>query len=101
MIIEIDDKFIVPIPKLMNVVGFVTSGISDLAPKFKEDISRRLASANDGWNAVAIGAAGNPGLKLGARSEQAAIDGAIDDCGRQDRACHVVAIGPFLVEPKP
>ena len=101
MIIEIDDRFIIPIPKLMNVVGFATSGISDLAPKSREDVSRRLASANTGWNAVAIGASGNAGLKLGAQSEQAAIDGAIDDCGRQDRECHVVAIGPFLVEPKP
>jgi DNA-binding winged helix-turn-helix (wHTH) protein len=101
MIIEIDDQFIVPIPKLMKVVGFVASGIKDLAPKLKEDVSLRLAGANTGWNAVAVGASGNAGLKLGAGSEQAAMDGAMDECGRQDRECHVVAIGPFLVEPKP
>ncbi len=102
LLVEIDDKFVVPIPKLMKVAGIVTAGIiTDAAPALREGVARRLVNANAGWNAVAVGAAGNPGLKLGAESEQAAIDGAIDDCGRQDRECHVVAIGPFLVEPRP
>jgi DNA-binding winged helix-turn-helix (wHTH) protein len=102
MIVEINDKFIVPIPKLMKVVGFVRAGIiSDVAPAQREEVARRLANANAGWNAVAVGASGNSGLKLGAESEQAAIAGAMDDCARDERECHVVAIGPFLVEPKP
>jgi hypothetical protein len=37
---------------------------------------------------------------LRAGSERDAIDGALVDCGRLDRACRVVAIGPFTVEPK-
>lgn len=81
--------------------GSCSSGISGLAAERREDVARQLADANTGWNAVAIGASGNPGLKLGAESEQAAIDGSIEDCGTKDRECHVVSIGPFLVEPKP
>jgi hypothetical protein len=102
LLVEIDDKFVVPIPKLMKIAGIVSAGIiTDVAPALRERVARRLANANPGWNAVAIGAAGNPGLKLGAESEQAAIDGSIEDCDTTDRECHVVAIGPFLVEPKP
>jgi hypothetical protein len=39
-------------------------------------------------------------LEVDAANEQTAIDGAINDCSKQDRACHVIAIGPFAVEPK-
>jgi len=39
-------------------------------------------------------------MSVRAGSEREAIDGALLDCGRQDRACRVVAIGPFTVEPK-
>lgn len=35
-----------------------------------------------------------------AANEQAVIDGALADCARQDRACRVIAIGPFAVEAK-
>jgi adenylate cyclase len=35
-----------------------------------------------------------------AANEQAAVDGAMADCARQDRSCRVIAIGPFAVEPK-
>jgi hypothetical protein len=31
---------------------------------------------------------------------KAAIDGALADCGKQDRSCRVLAIGPFAVELK-
>jgi adenylate cyclase len=63
-------------------------------------LARRLGNATSGWNAVAVGDNGRPGLMLRAGSEKEAIDGALVDCGRQDRACRVVAIGPFTVEPK-
>jgi adenylate cyclase len=32
-------------------------------------------------------------------SEQEAVAGALADCARHDRNCHVVAVGPFSVEP--
>jgi adenylate cyclase len=37
---------------------------------------------------------------LKAANEQAAIDGAMADCARQDSSCRVIAIGPFAVESK-
>jgi hypothetical protein len=65
----------------------------------RDDLMRRLAGAN-GWSAVAVGDGGKSGLALGAASEQAATDGALADCGKQDRGCRVIGIGPFAVEPK-
>ena len=45
-----------------------------------------------------MGVAGHLGVKLGALSERAAVDGATEDCTKSDRDCRVVVIGPFLVE---
>jgi hypothetical protein len=39
-------------------------------------------------------------LMLKAANEQSAIDGAFADCKKKDRACGVIALGPFAVEPK-
>jgi adenylate cyclase len=64
-------------------------------------VAGRLANATSGWNAVAVGAGGRPGVMLRAVSEQAAVEGALADCSRQDHSCRVIAIGPFLVEPLP
>jgi adenylate cyclase len=52
-----------------------------------------------GWNAVAVGTAGRPGLGLKAADEQAAVNSALADCARRDSDCHVIAIGPFTVGP--
>jgi hypothetical protein len=65
----------------------------------RDELARRLTDAR-GWTAVAAGDSGKFGLALNAENEQAAIDGAMNDCGKQDHACRVVAIGPFAVEPK-
>ena len=72
-----------------------------VAPELREPLARRLGNATSGWNAVAIGASGRFGAGLGARTEQAAVDDAMAECGRQDRACRIAVIGPFLVEPGP
>jgi len=40
-------------------------------------------------------------VTLGAASEQAAITAAMAECGRQDRDCRVVVLGPFAVEGTP
>jgi hypothetical protein len=37
--------------------------------------------------------------RIGA-NEHDAVEGAPADCSRQDRACRLIAIGPFGVEPK-
>jgi class 3 adenylate cyclase len=101
VIVGIDDVFVVPIPTTVVVVGlFRAAGNAALVPEARDDVARRLGTASSGWNAVAVGANGRPGLMLRAAGEREAIDGALVDCGRQDRACRVVAIGPFTVEPK-
>jgi hypothetical protein len=40
-------------------------------------------------------------VTLGAASEQAAITAAMAECGRRDRGCRVVILGPFAVEGTP
>jgi adenylate cyclase len=101
MIIAVDDVFVVPIPTTMKVVEVFRPGSSaSVAVEEREEVARRLGNAPGGWNAVAVGAGGRPGLALKAANEQAATDGALAECGRLDRACHVIAIGPFAVEPK-
>ena len=102
MIVALDDIFVVPIPKSMKAVGFARPGtINAIAPELRDDVARRLGNATSGWKAVAIGASGRVGVKLGAESEQAAIEGAMADCSRQDRECRVAVVGPFLVERGP
>jgi hypothetical protein len=100
LIVAVDDDFVVPVPASMKVVGFFHAASADaIAPALREDVARRLGNGG-GWTAVAAGADGKAGLMLKAQSEQAAIDGAMTDCSRQDRSCRIIAIGPFAVEPK-
>jgi adenylate cyclase len=99
--VAVDDAFVVPIPATMKVVGlFRAASNPAIAPEARDDIAHRLGNATGGWSAVAVGASGRSGLALRAASERNAIDGALTDCSRLDRACRVVAIGPFTVEPK-
>jgi hypothetical protein len=101
MIVAVDDKFVVPIPKLMKIVGFARTGalLERIAPESREDVSRRLSSQPQGWSAVAVGVRGRAGLALDAGSEERAIALATADCERRDANCGVAAIGPFHVAP--
>jgi adenylate cyclase len=100
MIVAVDDRFVVAIPTTMKVTGFFQANTNALVlPELRGDLARRLGNVTTGWSAVAVGIGGGPGLALGAPSEQAAVDGALGDCGTRDRNCHVIAIGPFLVDP--
>ncbi len=99
-LIAIDDSLVVPIPTSMKVTGLFHATANPLiAPEARDDVTRRLGNATSGWNAVAVGATGRPALALKATSEQAAVDGALADCAKQDRDCRVIAIGPFAVAP--
>jgi hypothetical protein len=100
MIVAVDDRFVVAIPTTMKVTGFFQANTNALIlPELRSDVARRLGNVTTGWSAVAVGIGGGPGLALGALSEQAAVDGALGDCSTRDRNCHVIAIGPFLVDP--
>jgi hypothetical protein len=70
-----------------------------IAADARDDVFRKLGDANSGWNAVAVGTAGRPGLSLRAASEQNAINEALANCVKSDSDCHVIAIGPFSVGP--
>ena len=70
-----------------------------IAPDARGDVARRLANVSSGWNAVAVGAAGRPGLALKATNEQDAVNEALGNCVKRDSDCHVIAIGPFAVGP--
>jgi Caspase domain len=100
MIVAVDDNFVVPIPTTMKIVGIFHAGLnSRISSELREPVAQRLGNATNAWNAVAVGSAGRPGLKLNAANEQDAVSGALTDCGRQDNDCHVIAIGPFAVDP--
>ena len=101
MIVAVDDLFVVAIPTTMKVTGFFQANTNALIlPELRSDVARRLGNVTTGWSAVAVGNGGNPGVALGALSEQAAIDSALTNCGSRDRNCRAIAIGPFLVEPQ-
>jgi class 3 adenylate cyclase len=100
MIVALNENFVVPIPTTLRVTGFFkVAGNGVISPEARDDVAHRMADATSGWNAIAVGAAGRPGLGLKAASEQAAVNGALADCVKRDSDCHVIAIGPFSVGP--
>jgi adenylate cyclase len=100
LLVALDDNFVVPIPTTMKPTGLFHATANPLiTPQLQEEVAHRLSNAANGWNAVAVGANGHPGLALKAASEQAAVEGALADCAKQDRDCRVIAVGPFAVEP--
>jgi hypothetical protein len=99
MIVAVDDNFVVPIPSLFKVTGFFhAASNASIAADARDDVVRRLADGM-GWNAVAVGTTGRPGLGLKAADEQTAVNTALAECTKRDSDCHVIAIGPFTVGP--
>src|SRR5581483_7184453 len=99
MIVAVDDAFVVPIPTLLRPNGFFQAATNpSIVADSRDEVVRKLGDAT-GWNAVAVGTAGRPGLGLKAADEQTAINGALADCAKHDSYCHVIAIGPFTVGP--
>ena len=100
MVVAVDDVFVVPVPALMKVIGmFRSANNASIAADQRDDVMRKLADATTGWNAIAVGSAGRPGMGLKAASEQDAINDALGNCVKRDSDCHVIAIGPFTVGP--
>ena len=99
-IVAVDDAFVVPAPTILKATGFFhAASNSSISAEARDDVTRKLADASSGWNAVAVGAAGRPGLALKAANEQNAVNEALGNCAKRDSDCHVVAIGPFSVGP--
>ena len=100
MIVALDDAFVVPVPTVMKATGFFHAASHPaIAAEARAEVASRLAASPSGWNAVAVGTAGHPGFGLNGDQEETAIGGALADCSTQDSDCHVIAIGPFTVEP--
>jgi adenylate cyclase len=100
MIVALNDNFVVPIPASLKITGFFkAAGNTMISADARDDVARRLADASSGWNAVAVGTAGRPGLGLKAATEQAAVNAALAECVKRDSNCQVIAIGPFSVGP--
>jgi adenylate cyclase len=100
MIAAVDDVFVVPVPTTLRIVGFFRADKnSSIAADARDDVTRKLADASAGWNAVAVGTSGRPALGLKAASEQNAVNDALGNCVKHDSDCHVIAIGPFAVGP--
>lgn len=99
MIVAVDDNFVVPIPTLLKPNGFFHAATNaSIVADARDDVVRKLGDGT-GWNAVAVGTAGRPGLGLKAVDEQTAVNDALADCVKHDSDCHVIAIGPFTVGP--
>ncbi|WP_407116098.1 adenylate/guanylate cyclase domain-containing protein [Bradyrhizobium sp. LMG 9283] len=99
LVVAIDDNFVVPIPTLFRITGFFNAASNaSIMADARGEVVRKLTDAM-GWNAVAVGAAGRPGLGLKAADEQTAVTSALADCAKHDSDCHVIAIGPFTVGP--
>ena len=100
MVVAMGDNFVVQVPTIMKVTGFFRpAAYPSIAVDARDDVVRQLADASSGWNAVAVGASGRPGLALKAANEQAAVNDALGNCAKHDSECHVIAIGPFAVGP--
>ncbi|MBK3661871.1 adenylate/guanylate cyclase domain-containing protein [Bradyrhizobium diazoefficiens] len=99
MIVAVDDVFVVPIPTLLRATGFFHAATNpSIVADARDDVVRKLGDGM-GWNAIAVGTAGRPGLGLKAADEQTAVNGALADCVKHDSDCRVIAIGPFTVGP--
>jgi class 3 adenylate cyclase len=99
IIVAVDDNFVVPLPATAKVTAFFRADKTSIAADARDDVTRKLAEALSGWSAVAVGAAGHPGLALRATSEQNAVTNALGNCAKLDSDCRVIAIGPFAVGP--
>jgi adenylate cyclase len=100
MIVAADDSFVVPVPSIMKATGFFHAAANpSIIADARDDVARKLSDATSGWNAVAVGTQGRPGLGLKAATEQAALNDALANCAKRDSECHVIAIGPFTVGP--
>jgi class 3 adenylate cyclase len=100
MIVAADDAFVVPVPTTLKAIGFFRADRNpSIAADARDDLARKLADASSGWNAVAVGTSGRPGLGLKASSEQNAVNDALGNCVKRDTDCHIIAIGPFTVGP--
>ena len=102
LVVALDDTFVAAVPTLARAVGFYRQdALFELQSEVRAEVARQLATSNQGWQAVALGATGHAGIEVGATTERSAVDGAMENCAIYDHDCHIAVIGPFLVEASP
>ncbi len=102
LVVALDDTFVAAVPTLAKAIGFYRQdALFVLKAEVRAEVARRLATSNEGWQAVALGATGHAGTEVGAKTERSAVDGAMENCAMYDRDCRIAVIGPFLVEAPP
>ena len=97
MIVAVDNNFVVPVPTTMKAGRIFPrrerhrhrAGIATTMSRAVSAIRQRLDRGRGRRRADKVG------LMLKAASEQAAIDGALADCAKQDRSCRVIAHRTF------
>jgi adenylate cyclase len=100
LVVALDDTFVIAVPTLAKAVGFYRQdALFGMPTEERAEIARQLAASNNGWQAVALGAAHHVGTEVGAVSERSAVDGALENCAFHDHDCRIAVIGPFLVQP--
>jgi class 3 adenylate cyclase len=100
VVYALNNDALVQTPTMMRPVNILTpTDIGNLDPNQHEAVMRYLI-AND-WRAIAASSAGRLGIASDRASEQDAVAAARQACAQAGGTdCTVVAIGPFLVEPK-
>jgi hypothetical protein len=102
LVVALDDTFVAAVPTLARAIGlYRQDALFTLPIEVRAEVARRLATSNEGWQAVALGATGHAGTAVGATTERSAVDGAMENCAMHDHDCRIAVIGPFLVEAPP
>lgn len=100
VVYALNNDALVQTPTMMRPVNILTpTDIGSLDPNQHEAVMRYLI-AND-WRAIAASSTGRLGIASDHASEKDAVAAARQACAQAGGTdCTVVAIGPFLVEPK-
>src|SRR5580698_4132747 len=65
LVVALDDTFVVAVPTLARAVGFYRQdALFALRVELRNEVARRLATSNQGWQALALGATGFAGIEV-------------------------------------
>ncbi len=100
VVYSVDDQVVVRVPQIHRVIGIFTPENARSADAGRRAAAERYLIADD-WRALAVANNGPIGLVSGRDSEAAAVADALGECERTGGiGCTLLAVGPFLVEPK-
>ena len=100
VVYSVENQVLVRTPQLHRPINiFTPQAVTNLDARQQEALERYLV-AND-WRAIALARNGRLGIVSARASESAAVADAVSECARAGGTeCTVLAVGPFVVEPK-